>query len=219
MRPEVQPLDQMDEQMWTLLQRNLGGITEEEADWHPIPPQSARRRPWHDARRLEGRRAMDPNAIEADAGRFLRKEMLRLMDQSLWANREWIEYVYSRPDAEARPRELLAHVVLGQRVWFDRVAGTPRERETFLLLAKDELRRALEENERTWRSLIAERLEGDIPFRRASGEEYHARVTDVLHHLVTEAYHHRGQLAAHYARKGTAYPNTDHIHYLMVQGL
>jgi len=28
-------LDDMDEQMWTLLKRNLGGITEAEADWRP----------------------------------------------------------------------------------------------------------------------------------------------------------------------------------------
>ena len=35
MLPQVALLDGMDEQMWTLLQRNLGGITEDEADWRP----------------------------------------------------------------------------------------------------------------------------------------------------------------------------------------
>lgn len=33
----VQLLDEMDEQMWGLLQRNLAGITEAEADWRPHP--------------------------------------------------------------------------------------------------------------------------------------------------------------------------------------
>lgn len=33
----VQLLDEMDEQMWSLLQRNLTGITEAEADWRPHP--------------------------------------------------------------------------------------------------------------------------------------------------------------------------------------
>jgi hypothetical protein len=33
----VKMLDEMDEQMWTLLQRNLTGITEAEADWRPHP--------------------------------------------------------------------------------------------------------------------------------------------------------------------------------------
>jgi len=35
MLPTVKLLDEMDEQMWTLLQRNLTGITEAEADWRP----------------------------------------------------------------------------------------------------------------------------------------------------------------------------------------
>ena len=34
---EVRQLDAMDESMWTLLQRNLAGLTEAEADWRPHP--------------------------------------------------------------------------------------------------------------------------------------------------------------------------------------
>ena len=37
MLPEVQQLDAMDESMWGLLQRNLAGLTEAEADWRPHP--------------------------------------------------------------------------------------------------------------------------------------------------------------------------------------
>jgi len=33
MLPEVEQLDAIDESMWVLLQRNLAGITEAEADW------------------------------------------------------------------------------------------------------------------------------------------------------------------------------------------
>ena len=41
----------------------------------------------------------------------------------------------------------------------------------------------------------------------------------MIHHLITHGYHHRGQLATHYGRKGVAYPNTDHINYLLVNQL
>ena len=34
---EIQQLDAMDESMWGLLQRNLTGLTEAEADWRPHP--------------------------------------------------------------------------------------------------------------------------------------------------------------------------------------
>ena len=147
--------------------------------------------------------------------RPLTQELLRLVEQSVWANRQWIEFVYARPVPEARPYELLSHVMLGERVWFERIAGEEKTRTTFPELAKEELLAGLEENRRTFLSLIATRLEDVIHFRRASGEQYHARVVDIIHHLLTHGYHHRGQLAAHYAREGVPYPNTDHINFLI----
>jgi len=142
-------------------------------------------------------------------------DLLRLVDHSLWANRLWIEHVHSRPDPGARPRELLAHIVLGECVWFERVAREPKTRETFPVLTKEELLRRLEENGRTYRRLIDAKLDEVVEFRRDSGEEYHASVRDIVLHLLTHGYHHRGQLAAHYAAARESYPNTDHIKFLM----
>ena len=65
----VRLLDEMDEQTWGLLQRNLGGLTEAEADWRPHP--SANNVRWmvghlawfeewaHDALGQEGRYLID----------------------------------------------------------------------------------------------------------------------------------------------------------------
>ena len=65
----VRLLDEMDEQMWTLLQRNIAGLTEDEADWRPHPAANSVRwmlghlawfEEWaHDALRLEGRYRVD----------------------------------------------------------------------------------------------------------------------------------------------------------------
>lgn len=69
MLPAVKLLDEMDEQMWTLLQRNLAGVTEAEADWRPHPEANTVRwmvghlawfEEWaHDALRQEGRYLLD----------------------------------------------------------------------------------------------------------------------------------------------------------------
>jgi uncharacterized damage-inducible protein DinB len=149
----------------------------------------------------------------------LANELQRLVDHSLWANREWIDFVYAQSDAETRPRELLGHIVVGERIWFDRVTNEQQTHPSFPLLDKEELVRDLEANRQTYLALIAGRGEEVIHFRRASGVEYQARVLDVIHHLLTHGYHHRGQLAAHYARKGVAFPNTDHINYLVMNRL
>ncbi len=65
----VQLLDEMDDQMWTLLQRNLAGVTEAEADWRPHPAANNVRwlvghlawfEEWaHDALRGDGRYLVD----------------------------------------------------------------------------------------------------------------------------------------------------------------
>ncbi len=163
--------------------------------------------------------AIDPASASEGPARAdrapLTRELLRLVEQSLWANRRWIEFVYSQPDPETRPRELLGHVVAGECVWFERIEGEQKTQSAFPVLTREELLRGLEENRRTFERLIVTRLEDVVHFRRASGEEYHAQVLDIIHHLLTHGYHHRGQLAAHYARKGVTYPSTDHIDFLI----
>jgi len=149
----------------------------------------------------------------------LTRELQRLVEHSVWANQQWIEYVYAQPDGETRPRELLGHIVVGERIWFDRVLHEQLPRQAFPVWEKAVLLHELDANRQTYLKLIAGRLDEVIHFRRISGDEYHCRVTDVIHHLITHGYHHRGQLAMHYGRNGVAYPNTDHINYLLVNKL
>lgn len=142
-------------------------------------------------------------------------ELLRLLEQSVWANRRWIEFVYAQSEDETRPRELLGHIVISEQVWLDRVEGRPEASTTFAVLEKEELLRLLEESRQRFQVLVKTRLEDLVHFRRASGEEYDARVVDILHQILTHGYHHRGQLALLYAARGVSFPNTDHINYLI----
>ncbi len=145
--------------------------------------------------------------------------LLKLVKHSLWANCLWVEFVYSHESSENRPRELLAHLMVGERVWFERIEGNQKTTEMFPSFEKAELIQGFTQNAETFGRLIATRLEDDIRFRRGTGEEYHALVVDIIQHLLTHGYHHRGQLSAHYARLGVQYPNTDHINYLIEQKL
>jgi hypothetical protein len=66
-------------------------------------------------------------------------ELLKMVDQSFWANLRWVEFVYSQADPEARPRELLAHIMVGEQVWFERIDGEPSTTTTLSLLSRAEL--------------------------------------------------------------------------------
>ena len=145
----------------------------------------------------------------------LAQDLLKLVAQSQWANSQWVEVVYAQATRDTRPRELLAHIMLGERVWFERIVGQQVTTTTFSVLTKDELLRGFADNVATYRQLIGSRLPDVVPFRRGTGEEYHATVADIIYHLVTHGYHHRGQLAAHYSRAGVSYPSVDHIDYLI----
>jgi len=157
---------------------------------------------------------------QAQEGRdSLARDLRRLVDHGLWANLLWVECVYAQPEPEERPRELLGHLMAGERAWFERIEGAQRTTVMFPVLSRDDLVQGFRENAEVARGLIDSRLEDVIHFRRATGEEYHARVADILLHLITHGYHHRGQLAAHYARAGVPYPNTDHINFLITNRL
>ena len=43
MLPQVRLLDEMDEQMWVLLHRNLAGLTEGEAGWRTVVIDAVKR--------------------------------------------------------------------------------------------------------------------------------------------------------------------------------
>jgi uncharacterized damage-inducible protein DinB len=146
-------------------------------------------------------------------------EFQRLVDQAGWANHEWIEFVYSQSDPEIRPRELLGHMMISERIWFERIEGSQKTQTFFPLLDKEELLQNFQKNRQIYKSLIDGRLQEIIHFKRNNGDQYQARIADILHHLITHGYHHRGQLAAHYARKGVKYPGADHIDYLITNRL
>ena len=79
-------------------------------------------------------------------------------------------------------RGLLAHIVLGECIWFERIAGGQKTPSTFQELEEDELLTRLENNRRDYLRLIETRLDEVVEFRRDTGVEYHATVSDALLH-------------------------------------
>ena len=74
------------------------------------------------------------------------QDLLKLVAQSQWANSQWVEVVYAQATRDTRPRELLAHIMLGERVWFERIVGQQVTTTTFSVLTKDELLRGFADN-------------------------------------------------------------------------
>ena len=54
------------------------------------------------------------------------REILRLGRAVGLAEPALVELVYSQPDPEVRPREILGHLMVGERAWFERIEGQQR---------------------------------------------------------------------------------------------
>lgn len=106
----------------------------------------------------------NPAAAPADA-----LGLRRLVDHGLWANLQWVECVYGQADPEVRPRELLGHLMVGERAWFERIEGAQRTTVMFPLLTRPELAQGFADNAESSRRLIDSHLEDVvIHFRRAT---------------------------------------------------
>ena len=122
MLDSVKLLDEMSEQMWLLLQRNLSGITENEADWRPHADANNVRwllghlawfEAWtHDALRREGR-----YLIDRDPTAYLEGTVPELLDR------------FTRARIRLRARvEKLDHREIGERLsYFGRYEVTGLE--------------------------------------------------------------------------------------------
>lgn len=92
------------------------------------------------------------------------QDLLKLVAQAHWANTKWVEVVYGQPTLDARARELLAHILLGERIWFARIAGQQVAATTSSELAKEELLRGLAGGAlRTRGSTVPERRPHRLP--------------------------------------------------------
>src|SRR5215813_12801879 len=90
------------------------------------------------------------------------RDLRRLVDHGVWANLQWVECVYAESEPQERPRELLGHLMVGERAWFERIDGEQRTTVLFPLLSREELAQGFADNAETSRRLIDARLEDVI---------------------------------------------------------
>lgn len=147
----------------------------------------------------------------ADLSKFVR--------HCLWANAAWIEFVGANLMADDYAVRRISHILLGERAWFQRIAGVDPDPEIWLALSLDALREVQAVHERTYNEYLRGDLERIVSFTRFTGERYASPVGDILTHLVTHGAHHRGQLVAHVATLGGVVPNTDFIQFCLTNGL
>jgi uncharacterized damage-inducible protein DinB len=145
--------------------------------------------------------------------------LTKLVDHCLWANDAWIGFIAEHAPSDTFAITRMSHILLGERAWFQRIAGEQVDPAVWSPLGFDELRETHRRHRDQYRRLLQGDLERIVPYTRFSGERYQSQVGDILLHLVTHGAHHRGQLATHVSSRGLKPINTDYVQYCLTLGV
>jgi uncharacterized damage-inducible protein DinB len=136
----------------------------------------------------------------------------RMAEHIGWANRLLLAFIHDHGWA-AYPARMLSHVVLGEATWYNRISGVPASSEVFRILPHFELDEFIDRHRHLVRRLVRDHLHDRIAYRRFTGEAHESTVSEILLHVITHGFHHRGQIVAHYSRQGMLPPAIDFITY------
>lgn len=135
----------------------------------------------------------------------------KLVKQTVWANKKWIEFISEKAPQEEQLQKWMSHILLGEQVWFQRILNQELNHEIWTILSFEDLRYLHQENEEIFHKLLQRNLDDEITFQRFTGERGAATIRDILTHISTHGFHHRGQMASYISGLGISPIQTDFI--------
>lgn len=139
-----------------------------------------------------------------------------------WANREVLSAMRANLKANARPRQLMAHILSAQRLWLERLKQQPQSLPVWPESSVEECESQATELGRQWReyfeTFLPSHLSDTISYKNSKGEPWTDTVQDILTHALMHSAYHRGQIASQMRGNGQTPASTDFIHAVR-QGL
>lgn len=119
----------------------------------------------------------------------------------------------------ARCLEILSHLVIAEREWFERLYGKSSSGVDFWpTLTVEECGAKARENAESYERLLRRFEEEGLDIRcryvNSSGKQFENTFREALTHVVMHSAIHRGNIAAKLRDEGFAPPQTDYIIYL-----
>jgi uncharacterized damage-inducible protein DinB len=137
-----------------------------------------------------------------------------LILQMHWANARLIEWL----KGDMRDREyflgLFSHVLRAERVWLERVHGRPGDPATFVPLFQNSLANQNDANRDGWLAALATGpADREIDYHLFNGTPCRTKISDILLHVATHGFHHRGQISSRASTLGLKAPDLSYISY------
>jgi uncharacterized damage-inducible protein DinB len=139
-----------------------------------------------------------------------------------WANREVLTGLRTSASPSPRPRQLLAHILSAERLWFERIRKQPQSLPVWPGFTFEQCETQIADLAQLWREFLGhlspEGLAEKVSYKNSKGEPWISTVEDVLTHVLLHSAYHRGQIASQVRVGGEAPAYTDFIHAVR-QGL
>jgi uncharacterized damage-inducible protein DinB len=133
-----------------------------------------------------------------------------------WANREVLAGLRSHSASNARPVQLLAHILSAERLWLERIRKESQTLPVWPDFSVQQCETQIPETALLWRSYLSQissaTLSDQISYTNSKGETWTSTVDDILTHVLLHSSYHRGQIASEIRAAGEQPAYTDFIH-------
>jgi uncharacterized damage-inducible protein DinB len=147
------------------------------------------------------------------------KPLEAMVRQMHWANAQLIEWLNpDGPQGNFRDREyfigLTSHILRAERAWLDRAYGRDWDRNMFVHLFHNSMSPINDACRDGWLALLATGLESrEIDYVMMDGTPRRTAPHDMILHVFSHGFHHRGQMAARASTLGLKLPNLAYIQF------
>jgi uncharacterized damage-inducible protein DinB len=133
-----------------------------------------------------------------------------------WANLEVLAGLKAGSHSNARPVQLLAHILSAERLWLERIRKQPQSLPVWPDFTFEQCEAQIAEMARLWREFLGQLsiagLAEQVSYKNSKGELRTNTVEDVLTHVMLHSSYHRGQIASQVRAAGETPAYTDFIH-------
>lgn len=136
-----------------------------------------------------------------------------LVRQAHWANAHIIAWLGNQPGDTAWILGQISHVLRAERIWLERASGRVHsERNTFDPYFRNQLPGLNDANLDGWLAhLRTGPVEREFEYRMFDGSTARSNLQDMILHVATHGFHHRGEIAARITAMGLPNPPTSYI--------
>ncbi len=143
---------------------------------------------------------------------------IQLFNYHNWANKKVIDGIKAAGITDDSIMKILSHILLGEKVWLQRLKSEKYDNKFWLPLSLDECSKLSIENSSMisgyLNALQEEDLEKKVTYVNSKGNKYTNSVEQILTHLSHHSSYHRGQIAREMRRLGKEPVYTDYVAYL-----